>query len=290
MLGQRLPVLTNVVILAIVLAAQVGCSSAGSQLADPGGLAAAPPMSLMPQIPSDGPIHKANVAQSNTINGASFFQKSAAAIVNGTKLQLNSTAGHIEWAIYEFPTAGATLTSLNVDVTVQSGGPVWLGLADYTKHVWDFAGPYTPGTDVPLNTSFVSPGGSLFFVVVAYNGTQLLENSATVVTDVVTAPVTIDMPSGFPHMFNPTIANVDPGAVITFMNSDAVPHTATVDPLNAAPGGPSSPTILSGGSYDWTVPSGAVSGTKWFYHCTFHGLAGDGSSLGSGMAGEIIVN
>lgn len=289
MLGQKLPVLTNVVTIAAVMVALLGCSG-GAQLADPGS-ASVPFMSLMPPIPA-GPAasRSPSVAQSNVINGANFFDKSASCMVSGTGLQMNSAAGSIEYGIYEFPTAGATLTSLNVDVTVQSGGPVWVGLANYTKHIWDFAGPYTPSTDVPLSASNVSPGGSFFFVVVSYNGAHLLENKATVVTDVVNPPVTIDMPSGFPHMFSPTIANVDAGAVITFTNSDAVPHTATVDPLNAAPGGPASPTIAAGGSYVWTVPSSAASGTKWFYHCIFHGLAGDGTSLGSGMAGEIIVN
>ncbi|MBI2441387.1 MAG: hypothetical protein HYV35_08460 [Lentisphaerae bacterium] len=90
-------------------------------------------------------------------------------------------------------------------------------------------------------------------------------------------------------VFNPVEATVSPGQEVQWTNQDAAPHTATSDPANPVPGGPDSGTLSAGGTYSWTVPTNAVSGTRWFYHCIFHGTPGDGSSLGAGMVGVIAV-
>jgi plastocyanin len=290
MTGPRLLFLAHMAVVVIVVAALLGCSSAGSGLVDNGGLSAAPPMSLMPPIPADASAgHQADVAHANPLNGSDFFLRSPGSTVSGTKLVLHSSTGNIAWGIYEVPTMGGTLTSCSADVTVQSGGPVWLGLSNYTSNSWDFAGPYTPGATMALSAKNASPGGNMFFAIVAYNGTQLTVNSAMVMTDVMMQPVTINMTGG--HVFDPQTAHVNAGDMVVFQNTDTIaPHTATMDPLNITPGGPASPTVLPGGSYSWQVPMGAGPGTQWFYHCSFHGLAGDGTHLGTGMAGVIIVN
>jgi plastocyanin len=97
-----------------------------------------------------------------------------------------------------------------------------------------------------------------------------------------------------PHHFAPRDVQVSPGAVVVWTNVDEEePHTVTSDP-GTTPGGPNSDTQFPNGlghdlSYNWTVPSGAVSGTKWFYHCRFHGSPGNGTTLGAGMAGSVTV-
>ncbi|MDO8587185.1 MAG: plastocyanin/azurin family copper-binding protein [Armatimonadota bacterium] len=84
------------------------------------------------------------------------------------------------------------------------------------------------------------------------------------------------------------------GCLIEWTNKGGNPHTVTSDGKNAVPGGPDSGAqykngIQPGESYTWTVPANAKSGTKWYYHCAFHGSEGDGASLGSGMSGVIMV-
>ncbi|MBI3986796.1 MAG: hypothetical protein HY343_07750, partial [Lentisphaerae bacterium] len=95
-------------------------------------------------------------------------------------------------------------------------------------------------------------------------------------------------------VFNPVAVTVSPGQTVQWTNQDILPHTVTADPGNPVSGGPDSDTpfpdgFTAGQTYSWTVPTNAVSGTQWFYHCRFHGSAGNGSNLGSGMAGMITV-
>ncbi len=71
------------------------------------------------------------------------------------------------------------------------------------------------------------------------------------------------------------------------------PHTVTADGTNAAKGGPDSdrqfPTGLNKGqSYTWTVPK-VPAGTIFYYHCRFHGQAGNGHAPGGGMSAAVTV-
>ncbi len=92
------------------------------------------------------------------------------------------------------------------------------------------------------------------------------------------------------HTFNPTQAFAGAGQSVVFRNADFTNHTITAD----SNGGPNSDGQFPNGlgsndSYTFVVPAGAVAGTHFFYHCRFHGNAGNGTSLGTGMAGEITV-
>jgi plastocyanin len=93
------------------------------------------------------------------------------------------------------------------------------------------------------------------------------------------------------HSFNPTNVSVAAGSSVEWKNSDVFPHTVASD--TGLANFNSDPTFaggLPGGStFTWTVPSGTPSGTVLFYHCEFHGAKGDGTHLGSGMAGSITV-
>jgi plastocyanin len=103
--------------------------------------------------------------------------------------------------------------------------------------------------------------------------------------------VTVTMSAG---AFTPREIRAMPGDAITWTNGDQVPHTVSVDPGNAVTGGPDSGTdqpsgISPGQTWTWKVPENATVGTTWYYHCRFHGRPGDGKTVGTGMAGAIIV-
>ena len=81
-------------------------------------------------------------------------------------------------------------------------------------------------------------------------------------------------------------------SIVEWTNKDSF-MSHTVKPDKPTPG-MDSDTLFAGGMvpgnvFDWMVPADAKSGTKFFYHCKFHGIAGDGTRLGAGMVGVIVV-
>ena len=94
----------------------------------------------------------------------------------------------------------------------------------------------------------------------------------------------IQMTNGF--QYSPQALTVSAGTTIVWINSSNMAHTITPDLSNPSM---TSGTIIPGQSFTWTVPANAKSGTKFFYHCLFHGGAGDGTTMGQGMAGVVIV-
>ena len=96
-------------------------------------------------------------------------------------------------------------------------------------------------------------------------------------------------------VFSPADITAHAGDSVMWTNQDNTNHTVTADATNTASGGPNSDTTLSNGltngqTYMFTVPAGTAVGTKWYYHCRFHGSAGNGSADGAGMSGSITVN
>lgn len=93
--------------------------------------------------------------------------------------------------------------------------------------------------------------------------------------------------------FAPQLATAHAGDTVVWTSTDAnMPHTVTSD--TSEPGLDSSaqyPGGLSNGdTFSWTVPANAQIGAIFYYHCEFHGSAGNGNGLGGGMAGQITVN
>jgi plastocyanin len=91
--------------------------------------------------------------------------------------------------------------------------------------------------------------------------------------------------------FAPKNVKVRAGETVTWQNRDEDNHTvesdtgvAGLDSDAAYPNG-----VAPGNKFRWTVPGNATSGTVYFYHCRFHGTAGNGSSYGTGMVGSITV-
>jgi len=98
-------------------------------------------------------------------------------------------------------------------------------------------------------------------------------------------PVAVDI-SAF--AFNPRDLTINAGQTVQWTNHDAgVQHTVTRDVTTMA--GPSSPVMNTNDVYNFVVPVGTPSGTNIFYHCTFHGTAGNGTTFGNGMTGVIRV-
>jgi plastocyanin len=91
--------------------------------------------------------------------------------------------------------------------------------------------------------------------------------------------------------FSPKTITVPAGSVVRWTNVSGFIHS--VEPDRGVPS-MSSDTQYPGGMttssvFTWTVPAGAASGTQFFYHCGFHGTAGDGFSFGTGMVGVVVV-
>ena len=86
-------------------------------------------------------------------------------------------------------------------------------------------------------------------------------------------------------VFTPKSFSASVGDRVSWLNRDVDTHSVTFDTNSA---GPNSPDLSTGGEYSWVVPN-VPSGTKIFYHCRFHGAAGDGTTFGTGMVGVVTV-
>jgi len=86
------------------------------------------------------------------------------------------------------------------------------------------------------------------------------------------------------YRFVPKTTQVAPGSAVQWTNRGQVPHTATADN-----GAFDSGSVAPGQSYTWHLPADAQPGSTLYYHCTFHGRAGDGQSAGTGMVGALKV-
>jgi plastocyanin len=93
-------------------------------------------------------------------------------------------------------------------------------------------------------------------------------------------------------MFSPQTVNAHAGDTVVWTNVEVTPHTVTSDTGQAGLDSSSQfPTGMNqNATFSWLVPANATIGTQFFYHCIFHGAAGNGTTLGTGMAGQITVN
>lgn len=83
----------------------------------------------------------------------------------------------------------------------------------------------------------------------------------------------------------PRVLSAEPCDTVIFTNVGHHAHTVNCD----AAGAPNVGKLEPGQSCQWVVPKDACPGTRYYYHCTFHGKPGDGSSLGTGMAGAVVI-
>jgi len=89
--------------------------------------------------------------------------------------------------------------------------------------------------------------------------------------------------------FAPKNVKVRAGETITWHNADMDNHTVDSDTGLFDSDDDFPDGIPPKARWSWTVPGKAASGTVYFYHCDFHGAAGNGTSYGTGMVGSITV-
>jgi plastocyanin len=106
-----------------------------------------------------------------------------------------------------------------------------------------------------------------------------------------TLPNIVDVSATANDSFSPRTVQVFPGDTIRWTNADADNHSIEPDLANPAmdsdaqfPNG-----IPPNQSFTWTIPENTAPGTRFFYHCRFHGQAGNGTSFGTGMTGVIDI-
>jgi len=92
--------------------------------------------------------------------------------------------------------------------------------------------------------------------------------------------------------FEPPRLVVPAGETVTFSNTDKVKHAVLPDVADQ--GGPNSDEefpkgMKPGDSYQWIAPSNVAVGTILAYHCRYRGGPGDGTTVGTGMAGVLEI-
>lgn len=83
----------------------------------------------------------------------------------------------------------------------------------------------------------------------------------------------------------PRVLSAAPCDTVIFTNVGHHAHTVNCD----AAGAPDIGKIEPGCSGQWVVPQNACPGTRYYYHCSLHGKPGNGVSLGTGMAGAVVI-
>jgi hypothetical protein len=96
------------------------------------------------------------------------------------------------------------------------------------------------------------------------------------------------------NLFTPASISVESGSIVQFRNDSAAPLRVVSDSQNQVVGGPNSNIdfangVAPGQIYQWQIPLGTRINTLFFYHEPTLGTAGNGSSVGTGMAGGIKV-
>lgn len=142
---------------------------------------------LLPQQPAwdVGPLPAAarRASAVDVINGADYDAAGPGTTVAGTALLLNAAGIDYAWARYAFSVpAGEHVRNLSLDVQDVSG-EYWVGLSNYAWNRWEWHGPYSVSGDVPFNdpaADYESPGGVVYWVVLAARGHELRLNSSTV--------------------------------------------------------------------------------------------------------------
>ncbi|HVT13753.1 MAG TPA: plastocyanin/azurin family copper-binding protein [Fimbriimonadaceae bacterium] len=103
---------------------------------------------------------------------------------------------------------------------------------------------------------------------------------------------TVDVSMTGSMTFSPKSVVAHAGDTIQWTNNGAMPHTVLSD--TGVTGLDSSTSFVGGMQpgdvFTWAVPANATVGMKYYYHCTFHGTAGNGSNFGTGMTGVITVD
>jgi plastocyanin len=157
--------------------------------------------------------------------------------------------------------------------------PVTVSLASTNPNhaVFDSATVHIPTGSSSVSTGVVFDTAGTYTITAALpTGGGYTPGSATTTT----TGALVRMIVGPSPSFSPVSVTIKAGQYVTWQNNDAVTHTATSDLAGFNTGN------IAPGASNWAYFGTA--GT-YYYHCTYHGTAGNGTSFGTGMVGVVIV-
>lgn len=180
------------------LSVTFGCS--GATTSSSGLNAGSGPFAGLPAIPLDVPGHHVSDVHNAQINGVDTFLRSSGAINSGQNLLLftgETNPPSLEWGIYRYIPDSAqseVVNTVDFTFTVNAGPNGWIGIANYGTGMWEFKGPYNSSggggskTFDNLNLGdYTSPGGNLYFLAMAYNGSTMTFNGLNITSNITPA-------------------------------------------------------------------------------------------------------
>ncbi|MCB1217079.1 hypothetical protein KDL44_06785 [bacterium] len=119
---------------------------------------------------TQGPDRDISAVQSR--NGDETFLQSSGAQLSGGEAQLTSTAGSVEWTIYQFDTLAPPPQIQAIDVTVSAATEYLVAIANYSSGRWDFHGPFAASQQISTagQSDMLSNGSHSYVAVLAYGG------------------------------------------------------------------------------------------------------------------------
>jgi hypothetical protein len=134
-----------------------------------------PLQSVLPAIAQlDGLRAQANLNRDILLGKDTYIRSANAEARPGGELRMQSDSGTRCWAIWQIPDQPEYLDSIFVDIIEPVGAGCFVGLADYSTGRWQFSGPYTEQTSLPVPTDWqLSPGGNHYVAVMTHDGASV---------------------------------------------------------------------------------------------------------------------
>jgi len=193
---------SRAVVVVVVLVWAAGCASSSALDAETPAESTATD-SGWPVFPA-GEVPGVNRAESMVFGwelaGDEYYDASADAVPNLIyhTLQLNPERQGISWAIYEFTGLQSGDTPQAVSFRLANPRPteIYFGIADYEQQTWHWFRSKNPSVETPYSLAqfpqTVSPGGNVYFAVVAWNQWDAVVEQVTLHVDLV-APAPQDV-------------------------------------------------------------------------------------------------
>jgi hypothetical protein len=149
-----------------------------------------PPRAGLPLVPTDmGPErNSAALTVGTATDGGRVYNCSNGSRVDGRSLVVTSIKGGTEWAMYAAKAPQPGPLDLQVDLKPLSGGNVWIAVANFKARAWEYSGPFPTGKvgRIPIDPARnVSAAGSIYYLVIAFDGTR-----TRVLSSSINAPLT----------------------------------------------------------------------------------------------------
>ncbi|HES58690.1 MAG TPA: hypothetical protein ENO21_04600, partial [Firmicutes bacterium] len=163
----------------IIVLVLAGCSAGAStaEFSSRGGVDR-----QLPQVRALDRMRESSAAIFVGRNADNYYLKSDNAELDGSQLRLDSEAGALSWAIYDYPGIRFDLadSTLLIGHTAQAPGILYVAFANYDRNAWEFAsievvaGAGAEELAIPKDSPYVSGGGSCYVAVLTWNGLDTL--------------------------------------------------------------------------------------------------------------------